>query len=190
MSAAPRYDSAEKSAGQRDQRRRAILVATGIVVALVLIAFLGRVVGGPPDGAVQLLVQPPQLSLIGGVTNQNLVISNSTPRPVSVSFTFQIWTNGSWAPAAESLFVHPRHSLEAGSWVEFAVPHPPTNAWRFAVLQQRLQAETWVGGLAGFLDRRRYPSRFSTNDHRGSEDKFLFSEPLETPASKNRPHRE
>lgn len=190
MSVAPRCDSVQNAAGRRHQRRRAILVVAGIVVALVLVAFLARVAGGRSDETVQLLVQPPQLSLIGVVTNQALVISNSTPRPVSVSFTFQIRTNGSWAPAAESLFVHPQHSLEVGFWVEFMVPDPPTNVWRFAVLQQRLYAETWVGGLAGFLDRRRYPSYFSTNDHRSPEDKFLFSEPFEPPASKNRPHRE
>ncbi len=178
MNDAPRHDSSYSPGARSEWRQRIVLLLTGLVLASVLITFLVGVVSRRSRGAVQLLVQSPQISSAEAVTNQVLVISNSTPHTVSVCFTFQIRSNGGWVPAAESLYDLPRHPLTARSTVGFMMPEPPTNVWRFAVLQQRSYAENWLGGLAEYMDRRLSSESSRKDAQRGASDIFLFTGPL------------
>jgi hypothetical protein len=144
-----------------------LLVIGGSICVLVLMP--------RREGMAGLIVAAPEYSASGRWTNQSMTISNSLKRPVTVSFGHQVFSNAAWTPAKEFLFRHPQFPLEAGETVSYRVPDPPTNTWRFLVLQQKHYGESWLGEFAEFLDRRRFPERFHKGDHRGISDVFRFS---------------
>ena len=163
---------------RRGNRRIIFGLATVTLMILLSLAVVRALRTSPPATTVQLILPQAQVSELGVVTNQVLIISNSLKHAVSVSCSFQIRSNDVWLPAPEELFRHPEHPLRPQAAVGFSVPSPSAATWRFVVLQQKTYGESWFGEIAEAFDRWKNPEKFAKTDHRGVEDVFLFSEEL------------